>query len=371
MDLITEFKENKLRSVIEVGEQVESVRCRFVNDYPYESISSMSMDEYMIAKEGYGNSKSFCSRLRNEMGIMGSMGNVYFNIFGIYLNNGTKITLNGTCQKKFGNEYYDAFKYIKEEILKLLEAAEIDDYDAIANNELNSSFKFRLLMVYFPKKIVPVCTKDTLHEYCKRVGIVCDPKVDMIYWNIALKEWKESVPEISGWSNYVLMRFCDWLWRSDQTIDGNVLRDNISEKEDTVKDGLAQLNLQGEEKEAVIHVRVNQSKFRDLLLRRYGKCCLCNVRNPELLIASHIKPWSESEPKERLDIDNGFLMCPNHDRLFDKGWISFTDEGNIMVSDRLNQVDKVFMNVSDDMKIDLIGRNKEYLKYHREHIFNS
>ena len=64
-------------------------------------------------------------------------------------------------------------------------------------------------------------------------------------------------------------------------------------------------------------------------------------------------------------------MCPNHDRLFDKGWISFTDEGNIIISNKLNLVDKVFMNISDDMKIDLTGRNKEYLKYHREHIFNS
>lgn len=70
MNLITEFKENHLRSVIEEGERAENVRCRFVKGYPYEKISSMSIDEYMIAKEGYGNNKSFCSRLRNEMDII-------------------------------------------------------------------------------------------------------------------------------------------------------------------------------------------------------------------------------------------------------------------------------------------------------------
>ena len=65
----------------------------------------------------------------------------------------------------------------------------------------------------------------------------------------------------------------------------------------------------GETKDAVIKQRVNQGGFRERLLSRYEHCVLCQVNEPQLLIASHIKPWNESTPEERLDRDNGFLMC--------------------------------------------------------------
>lgn len=67
------------------------------------------------------------------------------------------------------------------------------------------------------------------------------------------------------------------------------------------------LKIEGKEKEAVIKVRVNQSIFRSNLINKYGSCCVCKLNNKGLLIASHIKPWSVSESKEKLDIDNGFL----------------------------------------------------------------
>jgi predicted restriction endonuclease len=93
------------------------------------------------------------------------------------------------------------------------------------------------------------------------------------------------------------------------------------------------------------------------------------VENHTLLTASHIKPWIESEPKEKLDVDNGFLMCPNHDKLFDKGYITFDDEGNIIISDSLKENDRLFLNVNDKMYIELTEKNKMYLKFHRENVF--
>ena len=84
---------------------------------------------------------------------------------------------------------------------------------------------------------------------------------------------------------------------------------NVSEKIDN-------LNLVGEDREAVVKTRVNQGVFKDRLLSRYKRCCLCNISNKDFLIASHIKPWSKSEYDERLDDDNGFLFCPNHDKLY-------------------------------------------------------
>lgn len=128
-------------------------------------------------------------------------------------------------------------------------------------------------------------------------------------------------------------------------------------------------NLEGKEKQAVVKVRVNQSEFRSRILSKYKKCCLCGVSNPALLVASHIKPWSVSEPEERLDDSNGFLLCPNHDKLFDSGLISFEDTGRIIISPELSEIDRIFMNVNIDMKVSASRKQIEYLSYHRDKVF--
>lgn len=84
---------------------------------------------------------------------------------------------------------------------------------------------------------------------------------------------------------------------------------------------------------------------------------------------THIKPWEKSEAKEKLDVNNGLLLCPNHDKLFDGGWISFDNDGKILISGEMKTNDKIFMNIREDMKIVLTKKNKSYMKYHREHIF--
>lgn len=144
----------------------------------------------------------------------------------------------------------------------------------------------------------------------------------------------------------------------------------VIEEAQKIDEEISSLNVEGISKKAIINARVNQGRFRDLLLERYNRCCLCGVENTALLIASHIKPWVESEPKEKLDVNNGFLMCPNHDRLFDKGYITFDDEGKIIVSNRLKDNDRVFLNVNSTMYIELSESNKKYLKFHRENVFD-
>ena len=128
------------------------------------------------------------------------------------------------------------------------------------------------------------------------------------------------------------------------------------------------LRLEGKERAALVKVRVNQGEFRDLLLKRYTKCCLCGVSSPAFLVASHIKPWSECEPSERLDPDNGLLLCPNHDKLFDSGYISFDNKGSIIISEEVNQKDQVYLNIHDDMSIPIREGNIKYMEYHRTHI---
>ena len=136
-----------------------------------------------------------------------------------------------------------------------------------------------------------------------------------------------------------------------------------------IEKGTNEGTLKGEKKIILVKARVNQSVFRDRLLKKYHKCCLCEVENQALLKASHIKPWVVSDADEKLDVENGFLLCPNHDALFDGGFISFDDNGNIMISDRLTKTDCTFTNVVPTMKLKLSEGNRKYLEYHRKNVF--
>ena len=116
--------------------------------------------------------------------------------------------------------------------------------------------------------------------------------------------------------------------------------------------------------------RVKQDVFRTKLLERNKKCALCGVSMESCLIASHIKPWRNSTPEEKLDANNGLLLCPNHDKLFDIGLISFDEEGKIMISAELDERTKICMNVDPSMRIEVTSLNAFYLAYHRENIFH-
>ena len=131
------------------------------------------------------------------------------------------------------------------------------------------------------------------------------------------------------------------------------------------------IHLTGEERDAVVKVRVNQGKFRQSLLNKYPHCSICGVSDPALLNASHIKRWVDSTGKEKTDPDNGLLLCPNHDRLFDKGFISFDEDGKILISNLISESDRIFMNVSGKTRIEMNDKMKEYMGYHRKHYFRN
>jgi putative restriction endonuclease len=95
---------------------------------------------------------------------------------------------------------------------------------------------------------------------------------------------------------------------------------------------------EGKEKERLVKVRVNQSIFRTLILATYNnKCCITGIDNTDLLIASHIVPWSKDE-KNRLNPMNGLCLNALHDRAFDKGLITISAEDySIKISPKLKK----------------------------------
>ncbi|MGG3467344.1 HNH endonuclease [Neobacillus pocheonensis] len=123
------------------------------------------------------------------------------------------------------------------------------------------------------------------------------------------------------------------------------------------------------EKEQIYKSRIGQSAFKKALLAVEKRCSLCGVSDERFLIASHIKPWSQSSHQERLDINNGLLLCPNHDAVFDKGFISFNEKGEIIISNSLGEPTRLSLSINSTMKVAFNEKQLKYIKWHRENLF--
>lgn len=89
------------------------------------------------------------------------------------------------------------------------------------------------------------------------------------------------------------------------------------------------------QKKQLITARLGQGKFRNNVKAIELRCRVTGTSDVNFLIASHIKPWADSDNAERLDGNNGLMLAPHVDRLFDRGFISFEDEGGLIVSPKL------------------------------------
>jgi putative restriction endonuclease len=99
-------------------------------------------------------------------------------------------------------------------------------------------------------------------------------------------------------------------------------------------------NLKGETKIREVKTRVNQNVFRQIVLANYNaKCAITGIDLPDLLVASHIIPWSQNE-EERLNPENGICLSALYDRAYDKGLIGITEKYQIVLSTELKTKEK-------------------------------
>lgn len=133
---------------------------------------------------------------------------------------------------------------------------------------------------------------------------------------------------------------------------------------------------EGKQREAIVKVRVNQSFFRKSVLLSYqNRCCITGLAVPELLVASHIIPWSKNL-KEACNPANGLCMNALHDKAFDMGFITITEEFKVQVSEKLLKkrdevVAKYFVpyHKKEIIKPDRFLPQKDFLHYHNTEIF--
>lgn len=132
--------------------------------------------------------------------------------------------------------------------------------------------------------------------------------------------------------------------------------------------------LQETERTALVKSRIGQGVFREELIKKYkSRCIITGINEKKLLIASHIKPWAASNNNERLSVENGLLLSPTFDKLFDCGLISFTNEGRILISTQLSGdvVDRLHIDVSTVFNLKASAELKQNLEYHRDVVFTT
>jgi hypothetical protein len=126
------------------------------------------------------------------------------------------------------------------------------------------------------------------------------------------------------------------------------------------------------EVERLIIQRVGQDIFRQGLLDFWeSRCAITNLAVPQLLRASHIKPWAQcATDAERLDVYNGLLLSPHLDAAFDCGFITVCDDGSVLVSSALDEAARNVLAIDSALQVRAIADgHRAYLKWHRERVF--
>lgn len=207
---------NKLPQLKQKEAELEERRRKFVEDYTIECLKDLTLDEYVI---GTGSKSTFCYRIERELRELGAM-NVKAGtyIYGIAVDKDAYESgvTEYKIAKEYGNDPVSAFNKVKNDIVKLLEAAEKNDYNAILNSKVYSVFKYKLLFTYYPEKFQNICTKSDALAAVMALGYsVSDP--DMLALYALMDEWRNKSDETKSWTNYELMVFIyDSLGLSEQ-----------------------------------------------------------------------------------------------------------------------------------------------------------
>lgn len=188
--------------------------------------------------------------------------------------------------------------------------------------------------------VVDEAAKSHYDSFCEGLGIV-PRKSKKTFW---------ITPEVG-----------DWL--EENTID----RIDGPEIAALEQDVLADTSLPETTREAIVKARIGQGLFRRRVVQEYGCCLITEIEEPALLVASHIKPWRDcrKDPRECLDPENALLLSPTWDRLFDQGFISFTDQGEMIISGDLTRETRKALGIRKQ-KIKLTRGQAAYMAWHRE-----
>ena len=174
--------------------------------------------------------------------------------------------------------------------------------------------------------------------------------------------------------DYSFIQTLDSENKNRKAIQFKFAAENISKKLDIdnekriVKYSKSHLKPNKTERKELVTLRVGQGFYRQELIKKFdNKCAVTGINLEEILIASHIIPWRHSNDEERLDIENGILLSPLYDSLFDKNLISFQDNGDIIISKKIQDT-KLISLIDINANIKITEGMKKYLINHRSQL---
>ena len=162
-----------------------------------------------------------------------------------------------------------------------------------------------------------------------------------------------------------------YFWKPDKI--GGASQFKITNRETVSEDRKRKLKKPNiTERSGLVTSRVGQGYYRQQIIEKWeGKCPVTQSELLKILISSHIVPWSECNDKERLDVENGILLSPNVDSLFDKHLISFSDNGQMIISERLSSEELKKLGIPVGITIKVTEGMKKYLQRHRERLLQN
>jgi hypothetical protein len=244
------------------------------------------------------------------------------------------------------------FDKLKEEIKNLnklkVEGEQYDKLYMINGDELK---------VYGSYEVI---TKQTLIDYI-------NDNIDEI--NKTQRRWlkKDIDNQTKQVFNFIKNKVCN---NNQENTDNNKLKQYDKKTQKEIIKNVDKKQITETDKEALVKIRINQSQFREQLIKYWGGCSVTKIAKLDVLIASHIKPWSKCDNDyERLDEYNGLLLIPNLDKLFDRGHISFDDDGKILISNYIDASEYEILGINESIEIKIEDDHKKYLKFHRDEVF--
>lgn len=124
------------------------------------------------------------------------------------------------------------------------------------------------------------------------------------------------------------------------------------------------------QKRQLVLARRGQGIFKANVRLNENGCRVTGVQEPRLLIASHIKPWAKCSDREKLDGCNGLLLSPHIDRMFDRGFITFANDGTLIRSIEINGAVFDAWGIAENTNVGPFAPEQAvYLAYHRANVF--
>jgi putative restriction endonuclease len=161
-------------------------------------------------------------------------------------------------------------------------------------------------------------------------------------------------------------------WIDEDLADDTPMRD-LSAWEEHLRDSIEQdVALPETQRQAVIQARRGQGIFRQRVSVVEKRCRITGVSNPEHLRASHCKPWRDSTNDERLDGENGLLLTPSIDHLFDRGFIGFEKTGELLISPVAHaaSLERMGVRTGERVNVGIFAEvQRRYLEWHQEYVF--